>query len=229
MCSKPTDTNDPFEYLTALTTALPEEAVKHSMMRTQVAEHWQRVCAKNSFVLCLSQAEHNVRMWAQYAENHQGLMLELDFTQGALRQLSDKRRLQRVHYGSGKRLDIPKLGAAEKLTGPHVQQLATYKGIDWEHEREWRLFLSREDACAPDRHSSSSGKLARLDFLNHSVKAFLRIEDVCIRKIVLGYRSTPQQLEAVLEIKRLRGAPWTVAKACLSLDSLRFDEEPIDA
>lgn len=99
MCSKPTDTNDPFEYLTALTTALPEEAVKHSMMRTQVAEHWQRVCAKNSFVLCLSQAEHNVRMWAQYAENHQGLMLELDFTQGALRQLSDARRLQRVHYG----------------------------------------------------------------------------------------------------------------------------------
>ena len=161
-------------------------------MRTQVAESWQRLCAKNSFVACLSEAEHNVRMWAQYAENHQGLMLELDFTQGAWRQLRDRRRLQQVHYGSGKRLDIPKLVAAGGLTGPHVRQLATHKGIDWQHEREWRLFLSREDDCAPDRHSRpSSGKLAHLDFLNLSIKAFLPIEDACIRKVVLGYRSRP--------------------------------------
>lgn len=230
MCSKPTDTNDPFEYLTALTTALPEVHWPESAMRTQVAEYWQRLCAKNSFVVCLSEAEHNVRMWAQYAENHQGLMLELDFTQGTLRGLWDSRRLQRVDYGRGKRLDIPKLVAAGGLTGQHVQQLATHKGIDWEHEREWRLFLSREDDCAPDRHSRpSSGRLAYLDFLNHSIKAFLHIEDACIRKVVLGYRSTPRLMEAVLEIKRQRAAPWTVAKARLSLDSFCLDEEVIEA
>lgn len=70
--------------LTALITALPEVAWQPSAMRIQSAEHWQRVCAKNSFVLCLSQAEHQVRLWAPYAENHQGLMLERDFTQGRL-------------------------------------------------------------------------------------------------------------------------------------------------
>ena len=35
-------------------------------------------------------------------------------------------------------------------------------------------------------------------------------------------------MEAVLEIKRQRAAPWTVAKARLSLDSFCLDEEVID-
>lgn len=61
------------------------------------------------------------------------------------------------------------------------------------------------------------------------MKAFLPIEPECITKVVLGYRSSPQLLNTVLQIKAAKNAPWQVTRAILSLDSHGFDEEPIKA
>lgn len=60
------------------------------------------------------------------------------------------------------------------------------------------------------------------------MKAFLRIEPECITKVTLGYRSSPQLPNAVLQIKASKNAKWQVTRAILSLDSHSFDEELIE-
>lgn len=67
-----------------------------------------------AFLLCLSEVENNVRMWAQYGANHTGLMLALDFNRGAL--LKQRDSLLQVEYHSLSRVDLSKL-AKEREDG----------------------------------------------------------------------------------------------------------------
>jgi hypothetical protein len=195
--------------------------------RTAVAEDLQRLVAKNSFLLFLSEQPHNPRMWAQYGGGHEGIMLELDCRAGELGRRHTAGFFLRVQYDKTSRVDLStrSLKRRGSLDPSDVREIMTHKGPDWSHEQEWRLLLPRE-LC----HTEPATKThpAQLRLLNDKMKAFLPIEPECITKVVLGYRSSPQLLNTVLQIKAAKKAPWQVTRAILSLDSHRFDEELIE-
>ena len=225
MFSSPTDTNDPFEFLTSLKSLLPKNSPGDQ--RTSEAEKLQRLVAENSFLLFLSEQPLNPRMWAQYGGGHEGLVLELECCKGELGKLRSGGHFLKVQYHESRRIDLPAISCREKgtLAPEDIRQVMTHKGPDWSHEREWRILLPRErchTAPATDSHP------AQLRLLNGLMKAFLRIEAKCITKVVLGYRSSPQLLNTVLQIKAAKKAPWKVYRAILSLDSHSFDKELIE-
>ena len=88
-------------------------------------------------------------------------------------------------------------------------------------------FYSLENAATPPLPPTAT--LPSCACSTGLMKAFLRIEPKCITKVVLGYRSSPQLLNTVLQIKAAKNAPWQVTRAILSLDSHAFDEELIEA
>jgi len=225
MFSSPTDTNDPFEFLTSLKSL----GLKRSpgAQRTSVAEKWQRLAAQNSFLLFLSEQPLNPRMWAQYGGGHEGVVLELDCTKGQLGKLRSDGHFLKVQYHKNRRIDLPARKRKQKgLTSKDFKALVTHKGPDWSHEKEWRVYLHRNQTCTGSVTTNSHP--AQLRLLNGLMKAFLRIEPECITKVILGYRSSPQLLNTVLQIKASKNAKWQVTRAILSLDSHSFDEERIE-
>jgi len=219
MFSSPTDTNDPFEFLTSLKSL----GLKRSpgAQRTSVAEKWQRLAAQNSFLLFLSEQPLNPRMWAQYGGGHEGVVLELDCTKGQLGKLRSDGHFLKVQYHKNRRIDLP-----ARKRSKDFKALVTHKGPDWSHEKEWRVYLHRNQTCTGSVTTNSHP--AQLRLLNGLMKAFLRIEPECITKVILGYRSSPQLLNTVLQIKASKNAKWQVTRAILSLDSHSFDEERIE-
>lgn len=87
MFSSPTDTNDPFEFLTSLASWPLSKPISSGAERAYHANELQRLVAKNSFLLFLSEQPLNPRMWAQYGGGHEGLVLELDCCAGELGRL----------------------------------------------------------------------------------------------------------------------------------------------
>lgn len=225
MFSSPTDTNDPFEFLTSLGSLLMPNSV--GAERTYHAEVLQRRVGREWFLLFLSEQPHNPRMWAQYGGGHTGLMLEMDTQAGMLKELHVGRRFLRVEYHKQDRVDLPTLEKQHgSLETDHIRQIVSQKGPDWSHEREWRVLLNKPEL---DNSAKPEAKLPGvIRLLEDKMKAFLPIEPECITKVVLGYRSSPQLLNTVLQIKAAKNAPWQVARAILSLDSHSFDEELIE-
>ena len=167
------------------------------------------------FITSHSEADHNVRMWAQYSSNHTGLKLSLRLSEEM------KKNVIKVDYEQSSRLDISVLtnqnmSAAKK--GELLKSLATTKGKDWEHEKELRWFFHPQ--IHPYPHTTFDTKL-----LNGKMKAFVPLGDDCITRVTLGYRSSESLLTSLLEIRKKRKARWEVAKAKLSLHSFQFEEE----
>ncbi len=76
MFSNPADFNDPFEFLPCLTPCNEESCGEE---RAYQAQKLVRHYGLNSFILSMTDKEHNVRMWDHYSDRHQGLMISLDF------------------------------------------------------------------------------------------------------------------------------------------------------
>lgn len=111
--SSPTDTNDPFEFLTSLKSLLPKNSP--SDQRTSEAERLQRLVAKNSFLLFLSEQALNPRMWTQYGGGHEGLVLELDCRKGELGRLRSGGHFLKVQYHESRRIDLPAISRRKKV------------------------------------------------------------------------------------------------------------------
>ena len=95
--------------------------------------------ASTTLALSLSEKSDSLLMWAYYTRSHEGFMIGFDsghsFFDGKGRGIY---KLLKVFY-SDKR---PNVGLSE------LSLIDTYftKGIDWEHEQEWRLFADVNDA-----------------------------------------------------------------------------------
>lgn len=232
MFSKPLDLNDPYEFLPDLSFLFGGvEQQKHlrldlesfgyspyerppGCLLTDRAHHWIRKVSGDWFITSLSEADHNVRMWAQYSGNHTGLKLTLKLPQ------EFRENIKQVHYEDARvsisDLGDPKVESHEK--GDLLKRLATTKGKDWEHEKELRWFFHPQ--IHPYPHTTFDTKL-----LNGKMKAFVPLGDDCIARVTLGYRSSESLLSSLLEIRKKRKARWEVAKAKLSLHSFQFEEE----
>lgn len=228
MFSKPSDLNDPFEFLPSLnglscdpSEFKPECRHLASPILSANADYWRHEIELHWFVTSLTTADRNVRMWAQYAGNHSGIKLTFNLAEIA----TQKGKMGWVEYLNPNRVDIRQLS---KLTdqvqkGNLLKQLATRKGEDWTHEEEVRWFLRDEDGHQADKAQQSYSK----GLVDGKMRAFMKLPHSCIEQVTVGYLSDPSLLRTVLELRKMHKANWKVAKAILSLSSFRFDEDSI--
>ena len=108
--------NDPFELL-GIETSDPE-------IRAALKEMKRRVAAKFG-ILCFSKIWSNPVQWAHYADNHQGLCIEIE--------LADKDDARKVDY-------VPERLESKLITDPKFsEKLLLSKFKHWEYEKEYRL------------------------------------------------------------------------------------------
>lgn len=221
MFSKPSDLNDPFEFLPSLNglSCDPSEfgpECKHlaSPILSATADYLKREIELHWFVTSLTKADRNVRMWAQYAGNHSGIKLSFNLASSVI--LGHKEWMRPVSYCAPARCDVTGLQALpDDEKGELLKQVATHKGPDWEHEKEIRWFL-RDDG---QKHKASKR------ILGGKMRAFAELPHSCIQRVTVGYWSDPSLLRSVLELRKLHNAQWDVARAVLSQRSFQFDEE----
>lgn len=123
--------NDPFELFGV---EMSNEQVRHAF------ERMKSKLAENRGVLCFSDNWHNPVMWGHYADRHAGICLGFD---------APDECLGKVEY-SRKRLvaDVEKLINPSSLTPEDARRFLFTKYSHWRYEREWRCFVTLEEADA---------------------------------------------------------------------------------
>ncbi len=219
MFSSPADFNDPFEFLPKLD--LPKESCGNE--RDARAAKAQRLYGFNSFVFCMTDKEHNVRMWDHYGDGHRGLMISLDFG-GLLSGQVEKGFVLPVDYNSATRFEPLNESVSQVERRKRFEAIITHKGEDWEPESEYRWLLPAQNCHWRDKEKEP-GQTGELRVVDGKMKAFLPIESASILKVTLGYRSSPALLNTVLQLRSRQNARWTVAKVKLSVETFEFEED----
>jgi hypothetical protein len=102
-------------------------------------------------ILCLSEAPDNILMWAHYAENHTGAVIEFSYVEegeyasawGAakpIRYMADMPRL-----ANEEALVRSLIGRGRMATPEQFQDSVYVKADAWAYEKEWRVFGGWED------------------------------------------------------------------------------------
>lgn len=222
MFSNPADFNDPFEFLPRL--ELNPQSCGDE--RTSNAQDQVQLYGCNSFIFCMTKNEHNVRMWDHYGDKNQGLMIQLDF--GMTLAEYRKKWILPVLYDSEVRFDPLDKLLPPKERAKRFEDIVTHKGEDWKPESEYRWILSADNCCHVGQEKKPEQK-GELRLVDGKMKAFLPIPAASILKVTVGYHSSPSLLRSVLAIRSRHNAQWIVAKAKLSLDSFRFEDDIIEA
>lgn len=94
-------------------------------------------------ITCFSEDLFSMPMWAHYADNHQGICIEYDFSSLENKSLFSK-HLYPVYYGN-ERFDITgsmkNLFSGNKEIINYFILLMLIKHRSWEYEKEWRMIL----------------------------------------------------------------------------------------
>jgi hypothetical protein len=122
--------------------------------------------------LCLTELPTDLLMWAHYADNHRGAVIEFDATHAFFNRRrgpnDDLRHFRPVTYTR----DRP----AVFLTNSDAIEFFYNKSLAWEYEREWRLILPLAD-CSK-----------RLDNPPASPICLFHVPPECVRMIIVGCR-----------------------------------------
>ncbi|MDZ4251787.1 MAG: DUF2971 domain-containing protein [Sulfuritalea sp.] len=86
-------------------------------------------------VLCLTDSDRNLTMWAHYADSHKGVVIGFD-TSHAFFSSNDAGSGQPCHLKEVTYCDRPKL----TFSGLRAEDIFLTKGEDWSRENEWRMF-----------------------------------------------------------------------------------------
>ena len=142
---------------------------------------------KNFGVLSLSETPTNSLLWGYYGDGGYGFLVQFDSRHKwfwAMKEPNDDfRHLRRVSYSE--RPD-PKY-----LVDTNANEVLYTKGLEWEHEREWRIIRNFNDAAVkvgPDKY----GKDVLL----------FAIPPDCIQSVIIGYRAQPETVEKMRAIVR---------------------------
>lgn len=98
--------------------------------------------AKHIGVLCLSEVNDDILMWAHYTDSHQGFVVEFDpssaYFNKKITQEDEFRHLRKVIYSEVR----PEFSL---LTAKNLDAFLT-KSPHWVYEKEWRMMVSVKDA-----------------------------------------------------------------------------------
>lgn len=219
MFSNPADFNDPFEFLPKL--PLRKESCGDE--RAAKARDGVRLFGLNSFIFCMTDQEHNVRMWDHYGDGNRGLMISLDVG-GQLADQVKKGFVLPVDYSRETRSEPLSNQSTDEARMEAFKDVVTHKGKDWEPESEFRWILPAQNCHWPSQEKKPEQK-GELRLVDGKMKAFLPIPAASILKVTVGYNSSPALLSTVLQLRARHNAKWIVAKAKLSLDRFTFEDE----
>jgi hypothetical protein len=132
--TSPNEFNDPFEFYPSPTGEQLEEY--------EYCDAFHNASFGMVYFLCLSRDPSNPRMWAQYSDNHKGLLFEFDMTQEPFCQFTyENKNLIKVDYSKEERIPFSEFKDDPKAM---FHKLAERKGKYWEQEQEIRLFLIKD-------------------------------------------------------------------------------------
>ncbi|WP_288911097.1 DUF2971 domain-containing protein [uncultured Bacteroides sp.] len=120
---------------------------------------------RNTFIACFSETVKSITMWSHYADSHKGFVLEYDFrnlncqcdTCNKKDTCSDRviYNLYPIIYDN-RRYDATSfvecylglsLGLNSKINDKmYYTKAALYKSTQWQYEKEWRLFLNKDNS-----------------------------------------------------------------------------------
>ncbi len=143
---------------------------------------FQKTADKAVGVLCLTERKDNLLMWAHYACNHEGFLIEFDITNPFFNQNSNKKNyhfINKVKYSE----DVPKTSL---LDLKDLDFILT-KSVDWKYEEEWRMTRPLKNCAA--KITSTPYDICLFDYPKEAVT-----------KIVLGCRHSPELKEKILAI-----------------------------
>jgi hypothetical protein len=191
--SCPCDFNDPFEFHPA-----PFEAQENDNSKLLECLDIHQASADQIYILCMSKRKDNLRMWAQYAQNHEGMVLCLNFDMGILKELKGRGALVSVTYDKIDRHRID----TKKPTNEDFRQLVTRKGSDWSEEEEMRIWMfADETKRIPGNYKMHERRISY----------FMGLPSECIKDVILGCRSSMNLYRAVMKIKEEKNAKWTIS------------------
>lgn len=150
--------------------------------------------------LCLSEAHDNLLMWAHYASEHRGFVVEFDSSH--FFDFADQSEVKvwlfnvdRVKYREMRVLDQPQ-DWWEYFHGT-FHEIASTKSTHWSHEQEWRMTRPLKDADLVAK-DDQSGEYRR-DESNHLIHLFT-VPKKYISKVILGARSSRADLAFVKRV-----------------------------
>lgn len=161
-----------------------------------------------SSLLCFSLSETYISapMWAHYAVNHTGFVLEFDTGHPWFQHTKDKQRslLRRVKYVDGQ-LD-------EAFDDPHAAFGS--KTLDWAYEKEWRVY------CGFEHVEKTVGSASDPIHL----KAF---PADAVTSIIIGHRATDATVAAIKAVAQDKYAHCKLLKASANRTTHSFDLTPL--
>lgn len=138
-CSKYKDLNDPMEW--AFTSGVAHDEIQELIADTE-KERWR--------IGCLSLSEQYGLMWSMYADNHEGVCIEIEIDENKYTKYDVKGKDSSWFYGEVNYCDQP--GNISE-TRCDLKQVLWIKSKQWKHEREVRfvrrLTANEEDCYLP--------------------------------------------------------------------------------
>lgn len=154
------------------------------MSNNTLTSNWISILNNHIGILCLSEIYDNELMWANYAENHTGLVLEFETEHHFFKPII------KVEYTH----DIPTINLEEFEeieTNPlKYLKIIKNKSINWNYEREQRIFkLLRQNDRIEDN----------LDSLSFPIFLF-RFPPHCLKGIIFGARFSEKTIDKFLKL-----------------------------
>ena len=133
-------------------------------------------------VLSLTERPDNVLMWAHYAQQHQGLVIQFDETHAFFnnRDAAGWSQVNKIAYSDERPLRA-------SMVDLSIQEVFFTKGRDWEYEQEWRLLRLLSDC-----HKNFSTPAG-------TVHLFYVPAD-CITGVILGCRMIKEDRDELLSL-----------------------------
>lgn len=155
----------------------------------------QDTLSKTYGVLCFTENENDLRMWAGYADEHRGALVEFDVAQ--IQQCWGAKIIKVDYIAEPPQFHIkmPQEGNSEEFG----LKLIRSKSKHWESQREWRLVCELRE-CTVDSRAERT--------------IFLRqIPDTAIVRVVLGMRFPPEERKRLSAINVKRAHKVTLQQA----------------
>ena len=176
--------NDPFEWRLGIKGGSEEEdVILDAQLRVEIDQ-----LNRNIGVVCFSNAEDDPVLWATYADNHTGVVLEFDYA------IDDEGTLKKIEYSDNRPLIdaewLHKGDDGKAKIKPVYEKMFNQKASSWAYEREYRVHVELENC---ETGNGSYFTPIRGNFLTRVILGFrCPVEEQYIRRALkqAGFENT---------------------------------------
>ena len=165
--SLPMELNDPFEFY-------PYDENDS----TDHFEIYQKAGYGLVYYLSMCSDYKNPRVWSNYADNHNGFMIEFDTDSEPFNKFKSNGKMFDIDYETNERVHVSLLNEDQNS---YFCELAKRKGSDWKEEKEVRFFLA---SC----WIQEMGLSIRDTIINNKIIFLMKISKESILSVTYGYR-----------------------------------------